>query len=219
MFRHSFGRNQTCAMLLGIACGNTFLNAEHSGLNTIGQDIASVAKQAFYDFGERPIWSERMVYGKSKSVYLRKHGILFESNLTVLCRRRESRHCHLQRQAGRPSLVLCQIGSSDLQVKANGRWVGTYFIPPLNQTYSCFLTRPSGAPQAALSDDTLITIQKNLLSLKDLLDRNPHLFHSAPGDGSSSRPPTMEQDAWKVLLRSPHDGKGTNIGLGRANFC
>ncbi|KAL0578729.1 hypothetical protein V5O48_003285 [Marasmius crinis-equi] len=119
-FRDSFGRNQTCAMLLGIACGNTFLEAESaSGISTIGQDVASVAKQAFYDFGERPIWSERMVYGKS-------------------------------------------------------------------------------AAQAALSDDTLVTIQKNLLALKDLLDRNPHLFHSSPGDGSASRPPTMEQDAWKA---------------------
>ncbi|KAJ8083919.1 hypothetical protein PM082_002686 [Marasmius tenuissimus] len=156
-FRDSFGRNQTCAMLLGIACGNTFLNAEQSGVNTIGQDVASVAKQAFYDFGERPIWSERMVYGKSEN-----------QGTAIYSGRREG--------------------------------LALYFARLVRPIYKSKLTVPGplGAPQAALSDDTLINIQKNLLSLKDLLDRNPHLFHSTPGDGSSSRPPTMEQDAWKA---------------------
>ncbi|EIN14134.1 nucleoporin [Punctularia strigosozonata HHB-11173 SS5] len=66
-FRDSFGRDQTCAMLLGLASGNTFLDTgelQNSGtLATVSPDLAAVAKQAFYDFGERPIWAERMTYG------------------------------------------------------------------------------------------------------------------------------------------------------------
>jgi hypothetical protein len=64
----SFGRDQTCSMLLGIASGNSFLT-DGSTVGTIGvmsPDIVAVAKQAFYDFGERPMWAERITYGTSK---------------------------------------------------------------------------------------------------------------------------------------------------------
>jgi nuclear pore complex protein Nup155 len=58
-------------MLLGLASGNTFLDiGEGPGFGNIaavGPDIAAVAKQAFYDFGERPIWAERMTYGTGES--------------------------------------------------------------------------------------------------------------------------------------------------------
>jgi len=58
-------------MLLGLASGNTFLDitdGSPSGtISMINPDIATVAKQAFYDFGERPMWSERMTYGTSAS--------------------------------------------------------------------------------------------------------------------------------------------------------
>ncbi|KAG5221635.1 nucleoporin [Salix suchowensis] len=63
---YSFGRDQTCAMLLGLACGNTFFDMPDSAtspMNITNVDIATVAKQAFYDFGERPMWAERHVYG------------------------------------------------------------------------------------------------------------------------------------------------------------
>ena len=58
-------------MLLGLASGNTFLDNEQFGptgtvvgsLTTISSELAAVAKQAFYDFGERPMWAERMMYG------------------------------------------------------------------------------------------------------------------------------------------------------------
>ena len=69
-FPRSFGRDQTCAMLLAIASGNTFLDlGDESGLgtlSTVSPEIAAVAKQAFYDFGERPMWSERVTYGTGK---------------------------------------------------------------------------------------------------------------------------------------------------------
>lgn len=67
----SFGRDQTCAMLLAIASGNTFLEMGErtslGGISTVSPEIAMVAKQAFYDFGERPMWSERVTYGTSTS--------------------------------------------------------------------------------------------------------------------------------------------------------
>ncbi|KAF9568469.1 nucleoporin [Agrocybe pediades] len=70
-FRDSFGRDQTCSMLLGLASGNTFLDpfdASRSGtISSVSPEIAAVAKQAFYDFGERPIWTERVMYGTAEN--------------------------------------------------------------------------------------------------------------------------------------------------------
>jgi hypothetical protein len=57
-------------MLLGLASGNTFLDtADGSGvgnMTAMSPEFTAVAKQAFYDFGERPIWAERVTYGTSK---------------------------------------------------------------------------------------------------------------------------------------------------------
>jgi nuclear pore complex protein Nup155 len=58
-------------MLLALASGNTFLDNDinlglEPGTGTmsiVSPDIVAVAKQAFYDFGERPMWAERMTYG------------------------------------------------------------------------------------------------------------------------------------------------------------
>jgi len=60
------------------------------------------------------------------------------------------------------------------------------------------LPRPSGVAQSAVPDSKLVIIQKNLYALKDLLDKNPHLFHSSPGDSTAARAPALEQEAWKV---------------------
>jgi nuclear pore complex protein Nup155 len=59
-------------MLLGLASGNTFLdlNLTTGNLSTISPEIAAVAKQAFYDFGERPIWTERVMYGTCKFCFV-----------------------------------------------------------------------------------------------------------------------------------------------------
>ena len=57
-------------MLLGLASGNAYLNtSDGSPVGTITMlhsDLAVVAKQAFYDFGERPMWTERITYGTSE---------------------------------------------------------------------------------------------------------------------------------------------------------
>ena len=48
-------------------------------------------------------------------------------------------------------------------------------------------------------------VQKNLFALKDLLDQNPHLFHSATGDYAGARVASAgEQEAWKVSADAPH---------------
>lgn len=58
-------------MLLGLASGNTFLDTPDGSptgtISMLNPDIAAVAKQAFYDFGERPMWAERVTYGTSMS--------------------------------------------------------------------------------------------------------------------------------------------------------
>ncbi|KAH8120271.1 nucleoporin [Phellopilus nigrolimitatus] len=64
-FRDSFGRDQTCAMLLALASGNTFLATErnrHSVYDEVismSPEIAAVAKQVFYEIGDRPVWVDR----------------------------------------------------------------------------------------------------------------------------------------------------------------
>ncbi|KAJ4486039.1 nucleoporin, partial [Lentinula aciculospora] len=158
-FRDSFGRNQTCAMLLALASGNVFLDGSDSamGLVSLGtSDLAIVAKQAFYDFGEKPIWSERTVYGKSE-----------HQGTAIFSGRREGLALYFSRLV-RPlwKAKLVVAGPSNLQL--------------------------------TIQEARLITIQKNLYALKDLLDKNPHLFHSSAGDSTASRAPTMEQEAWKA---------------------
>jgi hypothetical protein len=45
----------------------------------------------------------------------------------------------------------------------------------------------------------LVNVQRNLYALEDFLNKNPHLFHSSPGDIASVRTaPGNEQEAWKV---------------------
>jgi nuclear pore complex protein Nup155 len=54
-------------MLLALASGNTFLEFGEQPISgsvvNLAPELANVAKQAFYDCGERPMWAERMTYG------------------------------------------------------------------------------------------------------------------------------------------------------------
>ncbi|KAG8219746.1 nucleoporin [Butyriboletus roseoflavus] len=161
-FRDSFGRDQTCAMLLGLACGSTFLDTgDHSmpgTLCTVSPDVANIAKQAFYDFGERPIWTERVTYGTSES-----------SGSAIFSGRREG--------------------------------FAMYFARLIRPLWKDKITKPGafGLQELNVDDNLLVTVQKNLYALKEFLDKNPHLFHSTPGDPATSRN-TMghEQEAWKA---------------------
>jgi len=85
-------------MLLGIASGNTFL--EHTDgsvagtISVLSPDLVAVAKQAFYDFGERPIWAERVTYGTSKQLaiylsYITDYGEADSQGTAIFSGRRE----------------------------------------------------------------------------------------------------------------------------------
>ncbi|KAH0838249.1 nucleoporin [Lanmaoa asiatica] len=161
-FRDSFGRDQTCAMLLGLACGNTFMDTgDHSipgTLCTVSPDVANIAKQAFYDFGERPIWTERVTYGTSES-----------SGSAIFSGRREG--------------------------------FAMYFARLVRLLWKDKITKPGafGLQELNVDDNLLVTVQKNLYALKEFLDKNPHLFHSTPGDPAASRNTVgHEQEAWKA---------------------
>ncbi|KAJ7487525.1 nucleoporin [Mycena galericulata] len=160
-FRDSFGRDQTCAMLLGLASGNTFLDSTDEStsgtISMISPDVAAVAKQAFYDFGERPMWAERVTYGTTDS-----------QGTAIFSGRREGLALYLARLV-RPL------------------WKSKLTTPG-----------PSGLQQSAIPDKTLVVIQKNVYALKDFLDKNPHLFHSAPGESGNARSAVNEQEAWKA---------------------
>lgn len=59
----------------------------------------------------------------------------------------------------------------------------------------------AGLQEPNVADEVLVTVQKNLYALKDLLDKNPHLFHSTPGDHTGARAAAVtEQEAWKVCM-------------------
>jgi nuclear pore complex protein Nup155 len=60
--------------------------------------------------------------------------------------------------------------------------------------------RSLGLQQSNFSDKLLVTVQKNLFALKEFLDKNPHLFHSVPGEHTVSRTSSgNDQEAWKVI--------------------
>lgn len=84
-----------------------------------------------------------------------------------------------------------------MEEQAHGTWVSLLF---LNGDISLtILNRSLGLQQSNIADDVLVTVQKNLFALKDFLDKNPHLFHSSPGEPTASRTPAgVEQEAWKV---------------------
>ncbi|KAF8078700.1 nucleoporin [Lyophyllum atratum] len=165
-FRDSFGRDQTCCMLLALACGNTFLDIPDDATSNTGTittphpNITSVAKQAFYDLGERPTWTERVTYGTTDS-----------QGTAIFSGRREG--------------------------------LALYFSRLVRPIWKAKLTKSGllGRQTLAVEEDTIVTIQKNLFSLKDFLDKNPHLFHSSPSE-SSTRVPVAEQEAWRAEQNS-----------------
>ncbi|KAJ3551449.1 hypothetical protein NM688_g4699 [Phlebia brevispora] len=76
-----------------------------------------------------------------------------------------------------------------------------YFARLVRPLWKAKFSKPgAGGLQAPnISDEVLVIVQKNLQALKDLLDKNPHLFHSAPGDYTGARSATAsEQEAWKA---------------------
>ncbi|KAH8835728.1 nucleoporin [Flagelloscypha sp. PMI_526] len=160
-FRDSFGRDQTCAMLLGLACGNTYLDCL-DGIPPVTLEIANLAKQSFYDMGERPMWAGRMTYGQADAQ-----------------------------------------GTAHFSGRRQG--LAIYLARLLRPIWKSKVTRPgaNGKQEPVIPDKILVTVQANLVALKDFVDLNPHLFHSSPTDTQAARGgPTEEQEAWKVERKS-----------------
>ncbi|KZT72803.1 nucleoporin [Daedalea quercina L-15889] len=162
-FRDSFGRDQTCAMLLAIASGNTFLDPSDKSplgnISTVSPETATIARQAFYDLGERPMWAERVTYGTSAE----------GSGTAIFSGRREG--------------------------------LAIYFARLVRPFWKAKLTAlgSAGLHNLSVPDDILITAQKNLFALKELLDTNPQLFHTPPSEHTGARATTLsEQEAWKA---------------------
>ncbi|KAI0824272.1 nucleoporin [Trametes gibbosa] len=158
----SYGRDQTCAMLLAIASGNTFLDpmvqSPVGSMSRVSSELSGVARRAFYDFGQRPSWSERVTYGTSE-------------------------------------------GSGTVTFSGRREGFALYFARLVRPFWKVKLTKPGahGLQELGVSDDILVIAQKNLFALKELLDTNPLLFHSAPGDHTGARSATgSEQEAWKA---------------------
>ena len=123
---NSFGRDQTCALLLGLASGNTFLDGTEgsspTAIRTVSPEIAAVAKQAFYDFGERPIWAERAMYGTTgMNPYLQR---LWSLTCDAPCftHSREQRHRNVQWSSRRIGTVLLPPRSPHLESQNYEGW-------------------------------------------------------------------------------------------------
>ena len=57
-------------MLLALASGNTFISPDRSGYSifndvvALSPELQNVAKQAFYEIGEKPVWVDRGFTGE-----------------------------------------------------------------------------------------------------------------------------------------------------------
>ena len=141
-------------------------------------NMGATVKQAFFELGERPTFTERITYGAPTTGEFLV--VPHERLLTGL--RRESGNNDIQWQAGRPRGLSRETTSSVLESQVAGRYVcsgSSHLMPVADPSYS--------GTAFSVSTDVLNTIQTNLMSLKSFLDQNPSLFHGVPLDASSSR--------------------------------
>lgn len=75
-----------------------------------------------------------------------------------------------------------------------------YFARLVRPIWKANITKlgASGKHELGVPAKTLLFTQQNLFALKDFLDKNPHLFHSAASEPNSNRAPVADQEAWKV---------------------
>ncbi|EJD55558.1 nucleoporin-domain-containing protein [Auricularia subglabra TFB-10046 SS5] len=163
-FCQNYGRTEAAAMLLAIACGNSYL--AHEGLEagdindfsltTVGPDMAANAKLLFYSQGGVPALKVGVVPGS----------IAVDSQVVFSGRR--------------DGLVL-------------------YFARLVRPLWRGQIVRQGahGRLEANVFDSTLVTVQRNLESLRSFLERNPTLFSSTV----ELRDPAL-QEAWKIELAS-----------------
>jgi hypothetical protein len=115
-------------MLLALASGNTYLDGEFSSNGPVihaSSEIAAVAKQAFYDFGERPIWTERVTYGTAGECL--KNVLLNRRDLSFFSFSRFSRFCYLQRTPRGLRTLSCPLSAAHLESQVDGLRVKNSF--------------------------------------------------------------------------------------------
>ncbi|KAF8587314.1 nucleoporin [Ramaria rubella] len=106
-------------------------------------------------------------------------------------------------QSGKPAFKeAAGYGGGDGNVAFSGKHAGfaLYFARVIQPIWRAHIT-VGESPQSLvsnISEQTLITVQKNLESLRNFLFTNPHLFDSAQGDLTGSSRATAEQEAWKA---------------------
>ncbi|CCA71270.1 related to NUP170-nuclear pore protein [Serendipita indica DSM 11827] len=171
-FSDSFGRDETCAQLLALAAGNSFLSPEAcepssysaTGGATIlgsGKDyrISNLASQAFFERGGKPAWIDRGAFG-AVSGTSDAHGQVIYSG------RREGLALYMAR-------LLRPIWNEKV-TNANA----------------------TGRQESLVSDQLLFSIQRNLNFLQEFIQANQHSFNYSANELGLNRPST-EQEAWK----------------------
>lgn len=168
-------------MLIGLASGNTFLDGvggSSPSISVVSPEICAVAKQAFYDFGERPIWAERgALYGATGRFSFKSR---FLQSLAQLVSQVENK------------------GTAIYSGRREG--LAIYFSRLVRPIWKANIARigASGQHELGVSPKLLLHVQQNLFALKDFLDKNPHLFHSAAPLEPGNRTSAPDQEAWKV---------------------
>ncbi|KIM34387.1 hypothetical protein M408DRAFT_94881 [Serendipita vermifera MAFF 305830] len=175
-FVEAYGRDETCAQLLALAAGNTFLSTDAyepqaytitpgaaiSALHGTGTDarLSNLASQAFFERGGKPVWIDRGAFGVSM-------------------------------MAG---------GDSQGQILFSGRreglalYMARLLRPIWNEKITS--TNASGRQETLIGDQVLFSVQKNLSLLSDFINSNRHSFVYSAGELALNRP-SVEQEAWK----------------------
>ncbi|GAA5938722.1 uncharacterized protein JCM15063_004847 [Sporobolomyces koalae] len=185
VFFESYGRDQSCAMLLAIAAGNSQLVINQNEPTSIGMNgfassnarntptsIADQAKGLFFEGGGRPISIDRGGYGAAPSSQ----------------------------------------AAADNKVIFSGRHEGLalYFARVIRPIWKMKITRP--APSAAdpgrqtsyLPDSVLSSVQHDLMSLRTFIEQEHNLFTHLPDSAArmsqdSSSPFQAEQKSLNAL--------------------
>ncbi|GAA5897035.1 uncharacterized protein JCM6883_006558 [Sporobolomyces salmoneus] len=184
VFFESYGRDQSCAMLLAIAAGNSQLSLNESasapqvgGMSGFqvsnsrnsSTSLADQAKGLFFEGGGRPISIDRGGYGTGP-----------------------------------------QGQSSDSKIIFSGRHEGLafYFARIVRPIWKMRITRPAPSPTdpnrqtSYLPDSILSSVQKDLMSLRSFIEQEQNLFTSLPDSsrtGQDSTPFQAEQRSLNAL--------------------
>ncbi|KDQ20540.1 hypothetical protein BOTBODRAFT_26554 [Botryobasidium botryosum FD-172 SS1] len=173
-FFERYGRDQSCTMCLAIACSNSFIS-------TFGRSNSAALARSY---GHRIL----------------QNGTNFDDSLSLqavdepVAAAAKSIFYEL---GGKP--LLMEGFANENKILHSGRYeaLAIYFSRLVRPIWRANITTGPLANQVTnVPDHLLVSVQKDLTSLKYFLERNPQLFHS-PSDYSHSRS-SADQEAWKT---------------------